>query len=36
MFHSDISFDNKQKAQQFGEDAKAFMISFRDAVDFVK
>ncbi len=36
MFHSDISFTAKEKAVQFGEDAKSFMISFKDSLDFVK
>lgn len=36
MFHSDISFTAKEKAVQFGEDAKIFMISYKDAIDFVK
>ena len=29
MFHSDISFTAKEKAVQFAEDAKNFMISFK-------
>ncbi len=36
MFHSDISFTSKEKAIQFGEDAKTFMIAFKDAIDYVK
>jgi hypothetical protein len=36
MFHSDISFTTKEKAVQFGEDAKNFMISYKDALDFIK
>ncbi len=36
MFHSDISFPTKEKAVQFGEDAKNFMISYKDAVDFLR
>ncbi len=36
MFHSDISFTTKEKAVQFAEDAKNFMISYKDALDFLK
>ncbi len=36
MFHNDISFTPKEKAIQFSEDAKNFLISFKDAIDFVK
>lgn len=36
MFHSDISFSPKEKVEQFSEDAKSFLISFKDAVEFVK
>ncbi len=36
MFQADISFTNKEKATQFGEDAKAFMSSFKDCVLFTK
>jgi hypothetical protein len=36
MFHSDISFSSNEKAEQFGEDAKNFMISYKDALDSIK
>ena len=36
MFHSDVSFSQKEKADQFGLDAKAFITSYRDAFDFVR
>ena len=36
MFHSDISFTPKEKAEQFSEDAKSFLVSYKDAIDFVK
>ena len=36
MFHSDISFTSKEKAEQFGEDAKNFLVNYKDAIDFVK
>lgn len=36
MFHCDISFTSKEKATQFGEDAKNFLISYKDALDFLR
>jgi hypothetical protein len=36
MFHTDISFTSKEKAVQFGEDAKNFLISYKDALNYVK
>lgn len=36
MFHSDISFSTKEKAIQFGEDAKNFLISYKDAITYVR
>ena len=36
MFHSDISYTQKQKAELFSMDAKSFMISYKDAFDFLK
>ena len=36
MFHSDISFTQKEKAEMFLMDAKSFMISYKDAFDFVR
>jgi hypothetical protein len=36
MFHTDISFSQKEKAEQFGLDAKAFITSYKDAIDFVR
>lgn len=36
MFHSDISFNKKEKVEQFSEDAKTFLISFKDAIGFIK
>ena len=36
MFHSDISFTPKEKAVQFSEDAKNFMMSYKDAIDYLK
>lgn len=36
MFHRDISFSSKQKAEQFSEDAKSFLISYKDAIDSIK
>jgi hypothetical protein len=36
MFHSDISFTQREKAEQFLLDAKAFFISYKDAFEFIK
>jgi len=36
MSHSDISFTSKQKCDQFGLDAKAYLASLKEAVDYVK
>jgi hypothetical protein len=36
MFHSDISFTSKEKAVQFGEDAKNFLMSYKDALNYVR
>lgn len=36
MFHTDISFSQKEKAEQFGLDAKAFITTYREAFDFVR
>jgi hypothetical protein len=36
MFHTDISFTQKEKAEQFGIDAKNFIATYREAFDFVR
>jgi hypothetical protein len=36
MFHSDVSFSQKEKAELFGRDAKAFITTYREAFDFVR
>ncbi len=36
MSHSDISFSAKQKCEQFGLDAKSYLSSLKEAIDYVK
>jgi len=36
MSHSDIGLSNSKKCEQFGLDAKAYLSSLKEAVDYVK
>jgi hypothetical protein len=36
MFHRDISFSDSEKAEQFSEDGRIFLSSFKDAISYIK